>query len=122
MNFLFNTIEVSDLDKSFDFYKEILNLKLSRKIKPEEDVEIVFLEDDKGSTIELIEYQSKKNLNKEKDSKIKMGFSVDDLEETVEFLNERNVEIIEGPIQIKGGRFINIKDPDGVLIGFYEFK
>jgi len=26
MDFIFNTIEVSDIDKSFNFYKDILNL------------------------------------------------------------------------------------------------
>jgi len=52
MDFIFNTIEVSDIDKSFNFYKDILNLKLSRRFSPIEGVEIIFLEDGKGYELE----------------------------------------------------------------------
>jgi lactoylglutathione lyase len=122
MNFLFNTIEVSDIDKSYQFYTEIIELKLSRRFKPSEDVEIIFLEDKKGSSVELIEYKNQESYEKNNKSKIKMGFGVDNLDKTINFLKEKDIEIKEGPVQIKDGRFVNIKDPDGVMIGLYEFK
>ncbi|HKL12042.1 MAG TPA: VOC family protein [Halanaerobiales bacterium] len=122
MDFLFNTIEVSKLEKSFDFYTEILNLEVARRIEPEEGVKIVFLEDQNKNTIELIEREGRVKPIEEKESKIKMGFGVDNLDKTIEFLKRKDIEIKAGPFQIKGGRFINIEDPDGVMIGLYEFE
>jgi len=122
MDFLFNTIEVADIEKSFKFYTEILNLKLSRRFKPRSGVEIIFLEDEQGNNVELIEYKEQQNPDSKKESKIKMGFGVEDLDQTIKFLNDKKIAIKEGPIQIKDGRFINIEDPDGVMIGLYEFN
>ena len=122
MDFLFNTIEVADIEKSFQFYTEILNLKLSRRFEPRSGVEIIFLEDEQGNNVELIEYKEQQNPDSKKESKIKMGFGVEDLDQTIEFLNDKKIAIKEGPIQIKDGRFINIEGPDGVMIGLYEFN
>lgn len=122
MEFLFNTIEVADLDQSCEFYTEILNLKVVRRIEPEEGVKIIFLEDGEENTVELIERSGESKADKAKESKIKMGFGVEDLDQTIRFLQEKEIAIKEGPVQIKGGRFINIEDPDGVMIGLYEFK
>lgn len=122
MDFLFNTIEVADIEKSLQFYTEILNLELARRFKPRPGVEIIFLEDEQGNNVELIEYKERKNPDSKKESKIKMGFGVEDLDQTIKFLNDKKIAIKEGPIQIKDGRFINIEDPDGVMIGLYEFN
>jgi len=122
MEFLFNTIEVADLDQSYEFYSEILKLEVVRRIEPEEGVKIIFLEDGEENTVELIERSGESKADKAKESKIKMGFGVEDLGQTIRFLQEKGIEIKEGPVQIKGGSFINIEDPDGVMIGLYEFK
>ena len=122
MEFLFNTIEVADLDQSCEFYTEVLNLEVVRRIEPEEGVKIIFLEDGEENTVELIERSGESKADKAKESKIKMGFGVEDLDQTIRFLQGKGIAIKEGPVQIKGGRFINIEDPDGVMIGLYEFK
>ncbi len=56
MEFLFNTIEVADLDKSYEFYNEILNLEVVRKIEPEKGVKIIFLEDEEEKFVGILLY------------------------------------------------------------------
>lgn len=122
MEFLFNTIEVSDIEKSFEFYKKVIGLELARRIEPQEGMEIIFLEDKKGNTVELVDYKVQKVEDKAGKSNIKMGFAVDDLDKTIEFLNKEGIDIIEGPVPIENGRFVDITDPDGIKIGLYDFE
>ncbi|MCF8001784.1 MAG: VOC family protein [Halanaerobiales bacterium] len=122
MEFLFNTIEVSDLEKSFEFYKNVIGLELARRIKPQEGMEIIFLEDEKGHTVELLDYKEQKIEDKAGKLNIKMGFAVDDLDKTIKFLNKKGIDIIEGPVPIENGRFVDITDPDGIKIGLYDFE
>ncbi|MCF8008797.1 MAG: VOC family protein [Halanaerobiales bacterium] len=122
MDFLFNTILVSDLEKSFNFYKDIIGLNLEKRFKTDKEVEIIFLEDSKGSSLELIKYGSNQDIDKNIKSKVKIGFAVDNLDQTIKDLKDKRIEIIEGPVEIKNGRFIDIKDPNGVLIGLYDFE
>lgn len=122
MDFLFNTIVVSDLERSFKFYKDIIGLKLKRRFKTDQGVEIIFLEDSKGSSLELIKYGSNQDIDKNIKSKVKIGFAVDDLDQTIKDLKDKGIEIVEGPVEIQNGRFVDIKDPNGVLIGLYDFE
>lgn len=122
MEFLFNTIEVSDIEKSFEFYKKVIGLELARRIKPQEGIEIIFLEDKKGNTVELLDYKDQKLEDRTGKSNIKMGFAVDDLDKTIKFLNKEGIDIIEGPVPIENGRFVDIIDPDGIKIGLYDFE
>ncbi|MFO7814325.1 MAG: VOC family protein [Halanaerobiales bacterium] len=121
MEFLFNTVEVSDIEKSFEFYKKILGLELARRIKPREGMEIIFLEDKQGHTVELLEYKDQNVDYRAGKSNIKMGFAVDDLDKTIEFLNKEGIDIIKGPVPIENGRFVDITDPDRIKIGLYDF-
>jgi lactoylglutathione lyase len=122
MEFLFNTIEVSDIEKSFEFYKNVIELELVRRIKPQDNMEIIFLEDEKGNTVELVDYKDQSVEDRAGKSNIKMGFAVQDLDKTIEFLNKEGIEIIEGPVPIENGRFVDITDPDGIKIGLYDFE
>ena len=122
MEFLFNTIEVSDIEKSFEFYKEVIGLKVARRIKPQDNMEIIFLEDEKGNTVELVDYKDQSVEDRAGKSNIKMGFAVEDLDKTIKYLNKEGIEIIEGPIPIENGRFVDITDPDGIKIGLYDFE
>lgn len=122
MDFLFNTIVVSDLERSSKFYKDIIGLKLKRRFKTDQGVEIIFLEDSKGSSLELIKYGSNQDIDKNIKSKVKIGFAVDDLDQTIKDLKDKGIEIVEGPVEIQNGRFVDIKDPNGVLIGLYDFE
>ena len=122
MEFLFNTIEVSDIERSFEFYKKVIGLKVARRIKPQDNMEIIFLEDENGNTVELVDYKDQSVEDRAGKSNIKMGFAVEDLDKTIEFLKKEDIDIIEGPIPIENGRFIDITDPDGIKIGLYDFE
>ncbi len=122
MGFLFNTIQVSDIEESFEFYKKVLGLELARRIKPQKGMEIIFLEDEKGHTVELVDYKDQNVKDRTGKSNIKMGFAVEDLDKTIEFLNKERIDVIEGPVPIENGRFVDITDPDGIKIGLYDFE
>ena len=120
MRFKFATIEVKDLEKSFKFYTDVLDLSLVRRFSPREGVEIIFLEDRKGNQLELIEDQSVKEYLEQRSSKVQLSYEVKSLKKTMRFLASQSVEIVGGPVDIQTGRFITIEDPDGVRIGLFE--
>ncbi|ADQ13910.1 VOC family protein [Halanaerobium hydrogeniformans] len=120
MRFKFATIEVKDLEKSFKFYTDVLDLSLVRRFSPREGVEIIFLEDRNGNQLELIEDQNVRDYIEERASKVQLSYEVDSLQKTMRFLASQSVEIVGGPVDIQTGRFIIIEDPDGVRIGLFE--
>ncbi len=118
MKISFTTIAVKDLEKSIKFYTEIIKLKEVMKFSPQKGINIVFLKDENNGKIELIESEQKKISGAGgAASFVSIGFAIDDLNETMEMLHKKNIEIIRGPIQTPGGeKFLFIKDPDGVEI------
>ncbi|MCC3144920.1 VOC family protein [Halanaerobium sp. Z-7514] len=120
MRFKFATIEVKDIEKSFKFYTDVLDLSLVRRFSPREGVEIIFLEDRQGNQLELIEEEDVKNYIEARASKVQLGYEVESLEKTMRFLASQSIEIVGGPVDIQTGRFITIEDPDGVRIGLFE--
>ncbi|MGM0502869.1 MAG: VOC family protein, partial [Bacillota bacterium] len=54
MEFQLTTIHVDNLEESKEFYQNILQLKEVKKLNPRQGVEISFLQDQQGGTIELI--------------------------------------------------------------------
>ncbi len=119
MSFCWVTIHVSDLEKSVSFYQDIIGLKVNRRMKPLPEIDIAFLGADGTTEIELLHHDKKKNLTHGKD--FSLGFTVDSLDETVEFLNSRNIPVHSGPFQPSPVlKFIYILDPDGLKIQFVE--
>jgi len=118
MKISFTTIAVKYLEKSIKFYTEIIKLKEVMKFSPQKGINIVFLKDENNGKIELIESEQKKKAGASgAASLVSIGFAVDDLDQTMEMLYKKNIEIIRGPIQTPGGeKFLFIKDPDGVEI------
>ncbi len=43
MKFCWVTINVKDMEKSLHFYQEIIGLNINRRMKPNSDMEIIFL-------------------------------------------------------------------------------
>ena len=119
MSFCWVTIHVSDLEKSVSFYQDIIGLKVNRRMKPLPEIDIAFLGTDGTTEIELLHHDKKKNLTHGKD--FSLGFTVDSLDETLEFLNSRNMPIHSGPFQPSPFiKFLYILDPDGLKIQFVE--
>jgi len=118
MNFCWATIQVSDMEKSLSFYQDVIGLKINRRMQPMPDINIVFLGSG-GTEIELIHNNKKTSFNYGKD--ISLGFTVESLDKTIGFLNNRNIPIHEGPFQPSPIiKFLYILDPDGLKIQFVE--
>lgn len=122
MSYLWTTIKINDLEESINFYQEIVGLKLQRRFKAGLEREIVFLAAAEGQTeLELIEEQGKDKIDIGKD--ISLGFEVDSVEEKLEFLKEKGIEIDSGPISPNSQvEFFYVLDPNGVKIQFVENK
>jgi catechol 2,3-dioxygenase-like lactoylglutathione lyase family enzyme len=123
-------IMVNDLQKSIEFYTDVLGFSISNKIEMAE-LSAVFVEKD-GSKIELMKYMGKKIPKHSEVAKIKVGkssipindhitFSVDDIEATTTELKGKGVLFNLEPIQLEGGmKLATFKDPEGMLIELVE--
>ncbi len=125
-------IMTNDLQKSVEFYTDVLGFSVSSRIEMAEvGLSAVFVEKD-GSKIELMEYRGKNVPKRSKGIEIKVGgdliplndhitFSVDDIEATVTQIKEKGFVFHLEPIQLEGGmKLASFKDPDGVLIELVE--
>jgi lactoylglutathione lyase len=118
MQFCWTTINVKDMDTSLTFYQSIVGLKIARKMKPNPDMEIVFLGE--GDTqIELIWNSKNTDINFGKD--ISLGFVVDSLDKCTEILSKHNISVHSGPFQPNPKmKFLYVLDPNGLKIQFVE--
>lgn len=118
MKFCWSTISVKNLEESVKFYEEIVGLNVVNRFPAGPDSEIAFLGD--GETkIELIWNKNKTDINIGQD--ISWGFTVDSVDEKINFLKEKGIDILEGPFQpTPQSKFFFILDPNGLRIQFYE--
>jgi lactoylglutathione lyase len=118
MQFCWTTINAKDMDTSLTFYQDIIGLKITRRIKPNPDMEIVFLGE--GSTqIELI--WNNKNIDISFGKDISLGFVVDSLDTCIEILSKHNISVHSGPYQPNPRmKFLYVLDPNGLKIQFIE--
>lgn len=117
MKLLWNTIHVNNLEKSIEFYKNILKLELTRQFNAG-PLEIAFL--NAGDVeIELIENKSENNISHSEN--ISMGFKVDSVNAMIEEIKSKGINIHSGPFEPNPHiKFFFIKDPNGVLIQLVE--
>jgi lactoylglutathione lyase len=109
---------VKNLEESIKFYNEIVGLKIDRRFKAGQGVEIAFLGD--GETkVELMYNEAMNEISFGKD--ISLGFEVDSLDELMASLKEKKVEIHSGPFQPNPHiKFFYILDPNGLKLQFVE--
>lgn len=122
MNIKFITIKVKNLEESIKFYKDILELKEVRRINPMKGTKIAFLEDNNAGTIELIENEKiSKVYDVFNESMVSIGFKVKNINEKIDELKNKEINIIRGPIEVPdGSKLAFIKDPNGIEIEFIE--
>lgn len=124
-------IVVPDLDEALAFWVDALGLPLQRRQESEaEAVEIAFLPAGEGK-IELLQPIDEESgvaryLKSRGPGLHHLCLEVDDIEETMECLRARGVELInETPRMSDDGRrryaFIHPKSAGGVLLELYEF-
>jgi lactoylglutathione lyase len=115
LRILHTCLNVSNIDRSIEFYTEQLGLKLaSRREVKQNNAEIAFLKDESGAAIELTHWRDKKSLT-EGDNFDHIAFAVDDVGAAIERLRERGVTIAMEPFSLQGSssKIAFIKDPDG---------
>ena len=123
MKFLHSMIRVKDIQKSLDFYTNLLNMKLDKK-KNLDDCELYFLTDEEGvAQIEL----TYNNETPENGYEIGTGFghfafSVKSLDDFTEKMNKLGYEYLYEPFDLngKGTKIAFVKDPDGYEIELIE--
>ncbi len=136
-------ITVSDLDRSIEFYRDILGMRLL-KVEPERAsrgeklgvpgaiIQIAVMEYGNGYSIELIQYKhpvspefSMLPINTIGTAHI--AFKVDNIDAQIKKMQELGVEFVGGPQccvidegPLAGWKWIYFKDPDGTNLEFIE--
>lgn len=120
MKFTFATIHVSDLEQSIRFYEDVVDMKVARRFPAGPNMEIAFM-DTGAAEIELIcDKGAEPPVYGEWPS---FGLSVDSLDQAMEGMKAKGIEIVGGPFQPNPHtRFFFIHDPDGVNLQIIEQK
>ncbi len=116
--FCWTTLNVKDLQESLDFYENIVGLKVDRRLDMGPNNAIVFL--GQGETkLELI-YDSE-NKDIEIGKNISIGFEVESVDENIEFIKDKGIEIYSGPFSpAPTTKFFFVLDPNGLKVQFVE--
>lgn len=108
-------IKVRDLEKSLDFYQQVLSCKVIKEyLYP--DMQLVFL-DAHGTIIELI--HKKERPAPQSGSIEHIAFKVESLDEKIALLNERGITY-SPPKTVGKARIIYIEGPDQEKFEFVE--
>lgn len=109
-------LNVSDMDRSINFYSQQLGLRfVNRREVKQNNAEIAFLKDDSGTgAIELTHWRDKKSLL-EGDNFDHIAFTVQNVEAVVKRLKAKGVTIAMEPFSLEDStsKIAFIKDPDG---------
>ena len=123
MKFLHTMIRVKDINKSLDFYTQLLNMKLDKK-KNLEDCELYFLNDEENTVkLELtLNNEIPENGYEVGTGFGHLAFSVKSLDEFTKKLNNLGYEYLYEPYDLngKGTKIAFVKDPDGYEIELIE--
>lgn len=118
MNIGFVTIPVTSLDDTIKFYQEVMDFDIVTRFGAGPGMEIVFMSDKKGSQLEFIQRNGEKI---EHNGMISIGFNVEDIKATEDFLRKHNVKIEEGPKTLPSGvKLMHARDLNGVALGFVQ--
>lgn len=128
--FVHTSIRTRNLDKSINFYTKFLELKLqSRRDIPQNNAEIVFLQDPdgKGATLELTFYKNqKKFIQPDYENRLfdHLAFEVESMEKTIAAMHKEGVTVTDEPFRLapNGMLIAFVEDPDGTLIELIEKK
>lgn len=116
-------IRVADYRKSFEFYHEIMGLKLSSSWQRKDSWGAIF---SAGSmTMEIIWFPAGEGLEdcnyRIERTKISMDFDVSDLDILYKRLSDLGVTQSSEPHDVPWGfRIFSVMDPDGVMISFRQ--
>ncbi len=120
MEFCWTTLPVKDLEESLAFYQGILGLPIDSRFT-DDGIDMVMLGEKDRPKIELISLAHEKD--KVHSSDISIGFAVESLDRTMEFLEEKGIAIVSGPVSPAPHiSFLFIHDPDGYTVQLVEMN
>lgn len=123
MKFARVVIKARDYRKSFEFYKDILGLRLSSSWQRKDSWGAIFTAGD--VIVEIIWYPSGDgfddcNYSMER-AKVDINFEVHDIDILHKRLADSGVEVVREPQDVPWGfRLFTIKDPDDIRISFLQ--
>ena len=114
---LHTRMRVSDMEQTIKFYRGVLGLELvEQKVSPRGSHLAFLAVPNSQELIELCSFPGSGAVRVQEDL-VHLAFEVEDLEETIRELQDKNVPITDGPTQSSSGsRFIFIDAPDGYEI------
>ena len=118
-------LEVSIIDRAVAFYTDKMGFTLySRAINEDEQEEFCFLRAE-GINLELISDLDKDYGNRRKVERPycpHICFVTNDMDKTLKELKAKGIEIIRGPLEIKGEEtWIYFSDPDGNVLEYIQW-
>lgn len=122
MTFVHVSVRSSDIDRSIDFYREYLGMKLIRRREiPKNNAEIAFLGDDESDfALELTQYKDQDRFEQaDYGNRLfdHLAFTVFDLRGLVGKIKEAGFTVTDEPFELSPGRWLAfIEDPNGTLI------
>ena len=115
---------VSNLDAAIDFYEQKIGLKFLFKKVDEAHGEAVAYLEMKGARLELLQpLRLAKRPAADKQSFCPhLAFASDDIQDTQQRLQEKQVTLLKGPMEIPGMvRWLYAADPDGNVLEFVQW-
>ena len=121
MKFLWTAIYVKNLDESIAFYSKLVGLQVMKRFPAGPGMEIAFMGNGENNEtlVELLADRNKSAVNNSEF--ISIGFAVDSLDAMLETIKNQNIPVHSGPVETpSGSRFFCVKDPNGVIVQFFQ--
>lgn len=115
----------SNIEKSMDFYTNILDFKLKNRhqVKVPPLKEVIYLElNDTVLELLAVEGLSPKSIQPWQVGYRMMALEIEDMDKIIEYLKNKEVEITWGPVDLGRSIRAEIKDPDGLPIELRQWK
>lgn len=118
---LHTRMRVSNMDETIAFYRDILGLHvLEQKVSPRGSHLAFLAVPNSEELIELCSFPASGPVTVQEDL-VHLAFEVENLDETIQDLQNKHIAIIDGPTHSSSGsRFIFIDAPDGYEIELIE--
>lgn len=117
MRFAHVTLSVLNMEESLHFYEKVIGLPLKRKMPGGPGRELAFLGNENETEVELISGKSEVSFGTD----ISIGFVVDDLDETIKYLEENGIHTGEIMSPNPSMKMIFITDPNGMRVQFLAY-
>jgi len=118
---LHTRMRVSDLDKTIQFYTNVLGLEVVERKTSPRGSQLAFLQvPNSDELIELTSFPPSGPVKVQEDL-VHLAFQVENLDDTIVALGKKNITITDGPTTTSSGsRFIFIDAPDGYEVELIE--